>query len=116
MSLMNSVDVVTNALSTMKFPISVLVEHDQMVSYIVVNGIRHPHKLFGSPSYTERIGRIESDHVFMFAYDYEIITIPLSTEIVDGEEIILYLADPEFFKKLELAVTNHIQWLSDHKI
>ena len=111
---MNSVDVVKQALSTMEFRTDVYVEDNQ--EYIIVSGIRHAHKLFGTPTYNTRVGRIESDHVFIFAHDYDIVSIPGPVEVIAGEESALYLADPEFFIKLKAAIDDHINWLSAHKI
>lgn len=114
---MNSVDVVEQALSTMKFRTDVYVDNtDPRSGYIVVSGIKHTHKMFGTPAYNARVGQIGSDHVFIFAHDYEIVSIPGPVEVIDGEELTLYLADPEFFIKLKTAIDDHINWLSAHKI
>jgi hypothetical protein len=115
---MNSIDVVKQALSTMKFQYSVQVEpidHNNDY-YIQVHGIKHTHKLWGTPTKKERIARIELDSVLVFAYDYDISSIPGPVDAVDGAESTLYLADPDFFVKLETAINGHIEWLIKHKI
>lgn len=114
---MNSVDIIKQALLTMKFRADVYVDdEDPQSSWIIVSGIQHIHKMFGTPTYNTRVGKIESDHVFMYAHDYDIVSIPGPVEIIAGEEMALYLANPEFFTKLKLAIDDHINWLSAHKI
>jgi len=120
---MNSIDVVKDTIITMPLPdnVSVLVESDDAPIgpenyYIIVSGIRHRHKLFGTPTTEERIAKIGSDHIVVFAYDYDIESIPGPVVPVDGEEMTLHLADPNFFDKLKTSINDHIRWLFNHSI
>mgnify|MGYP001573533458 CR=1 FL=1 len=97
---MNSVDVVTGILTGIKFSTSVGIQNFDGTTYIAIDKMFWP---------GNRIAIIESDHVFVFAYEYDISTIPGGVDIVAGSEYSLFLADPEFSKKLISAIESHIE-------
>lgn len=104
---MELIDLISNWLSTLNLKHIRIIDYDGESHHIRIDGPFTNGYMFQGMA---NICRIFNDHVFCYAWAYDLVTHQTAV-IVAGQEETIYASDPDFFKKLETNIKAHIEFL-----